>query len=292
MHQLAIAKIRALAAFVLIAALALPAAAAEVGTVAAMEGSAEIGRNGEWTTATVGAPIHEKDELRTGRPGHLKVVFQDDSVLTLSDDSDLTVDRQVFNPKEEKAESLFGLLQGKVHALVSGYYGRPGAKFDINTPTAVGGVRGTEFLMSYDPGTDLTKVIGITGVVSVHSTVDPTGPGVLVTASEVTSVPGGELPSQPEKLDDKTFKQYLQGADFISLSGTTLSTGHAIVAGAAVPQPDRAPAAAVGPGFNTAASNGPDGLTQGPDASGLLGQSPAAVQGMTGSLDINVGKPR
>ena len=290
MHHLAIPKIKALTAFVLIAALALPAAAAEVGTVAAMEGSAEIGRDGQWTAATVGAPILAKDELRTGQPGHLKVVFQDDSVLTLSDDSHLTVDRQVFNSKEEKAESLFGLLQGKVHALVSGYYGRPGAKFEIETPTAVGGVRGTEFLMSYDPATDLSKVIGITGVVSVHSTVDPTGPGVLITASEATSVPGGELPSEPEKLDDKTFKQYLQGIDFISMRGTSLSTGHAIIAGAAVPQPDRAPAVAVGPAFNTLASNGPGGLAQGPDASGLLGESPAAVKAMTGSLGIDVGR--
>jgi len=287
MHHLA-TKIKALAAFVLIAALALPAAAAEVGTVAATEGSADIGRDGQWTAATVGAPILEKDELRTGQPGHLKVVFQDDSVLTLSDDSHLTVDRQVFNPKEEETESLFGLIQGKVHALVSGYYGRPGARFEIKTPTAVGGVRGTEFLMSYDPGADLTKVIGITGVVSVHSTVDPTGPGVLITASEVTTVPGGELPSEPEQLDDKTFKQYLQGIDFISMSGTSLSTGHAIIAGAAVPQPDRAPAVAVGPEINAVASNG--GIAQGPTAGGLLGESPAALKGMTGSLGIDVGK--
>jgi hypothetical protein len=283
-------KVKALTVFAVLVAFSLPAAA-EVGTVAAVEGSAEIGRDGQWMAATTGAPILEKDDLRTGHPGHLKVVFQDDSVLTLSDDSHLTVDRQVFNPTNQEAESLIGLLKGKVHALVSDYYGRPGTRFEIKTGNAVGGVRGTEFLMSYDPDTDLTKVIGITGVVSVHSAVDPTAPGVLITASEVTTIVAGEQPSEPEKLDDKTFKQYLQGVDFISATGAGLSTGHSIIAGTAVPQPEQAPAIVAGPQISSVNANGPGGVSQGPDASGLIGQSPAALKSMTGSLGIDVGKP-
>ncbi|MBI1817287.1 MAG: FecR domain-containing protein [Deltaproteobacteria bacterium] len=284
-------RVRLLATFTLLIAIALPAAATEIGTVAAMEGSAEIGRDEEWTPATVGAPIQEKDELRTGRPGHLKVVFQDDSVIILSDDSHLTVDRQVFNSKEGEADSAFGLLQGKVHALVNSYYGRLGTRFEVKSSTAVAGVRGTEFLMTYDPETDLTEVIGITGAVSVHSAADPTGPGVLITASEATNVPAGGLPSEPEKLDDKTFKRYLQGTDFISIGAAGLSTGHQIVAGAGVPQPDRGPVLAAGPEPIGLANNGAGGIAQGPNASDLLGQPPASVKAMTGSLGINVGNP-
>lgn len=282
-------SISVVAFFTFAFALALPAAA-EVGTVAAAEGTAEIGRNGYWIPAAAGTAIVEKDELRTGQPGHLKVVFQDDSVLTLSDNSHLTVDRQVFNPATQQAHSLFALLRGKVHALVSDYYHRANTAFTIKTRNTVCGVRGTEFLTSYDPDTDVTKVIGITGVVSVRSAVDPTAPGILITAREATSVVAGEPPTAPQQLQDKTFKQYLQGVNFISPVGAGLGTGHAIAAGASVPLPDRAPAIGAGSQFSPATANGPGGISQAPNAGNLLGQSPAALKGMTGSIGIDVGK--
>src|SRR5262245_772776 len=52
--------------------------AQEVGTIAAMEGTAELGRGGAWAPAHIGAAIQQGDELRTSRPGRLRVVFQDD----------------------------------------------------------------------------------------------------------------------------------------------------------------------------------------------------------------------
>src|SRR5262245_43209414 len=72
----------------LLTALAGAVWAQEVGTVAELDGGAEIGRGGTWTPANVGAAIQQGDKLRTKRPGRMRVVFQDDSVLTLSDNSE------------------------------------------------------------------------------------------------------------------------------------------------------------------------------------------------------------
>ena len=110
---------------------ALPASAEEVGTVAAVEGTAEIGREGIWTPAANGTAVAVGDELRTGSPGHLRVVFQDDTLLTLSADSHVTVDRQVFDPTAGQRQSLLGLLQGKVAAVVSEYYRGAGTRYEI-----------------------------------------------------------------------------------------------------------------------------------------------------------------
>jgi len=259
---------------------AIPAIAQEIGSVVSVTGQAEIGRSGMWTPAAVGAAIQENDELRTGQPGRIRVVFRDDSVITLGDGSNLTIDRHVFDADQGKAETLLGLLQGKINSVVSDYHHNTG--FEVKTRNATAGVRGTEFIVTYDADRDLTEVVGISGSVSVHGAFDPAASAVLVTAQELSAVTGEGKPTNAERLDEKSFKQYLQDIDFISAS---LSRGHQLGEGSNVPQPDRAPLAA-----GSGAAENPDiGLTLGPDASGILGQSPAAVKSSTGNLGIDLG---
>jgi hypothetical protein len=218
--------------------------AQEVGTVAGVEGSAEIRRAGSTIAAAIGAPVQRGDELRTGRPGKLRVVFQDDSVLTLSDNSQVTIDEQVFNVPEGKIESLMRLLRGKVSAVVSEYYQRPHAQYEIETTTAVAGVRGTEFAVAYDPLKDVTQVVGIEGRVEVHSVLDRLRRGSFVTSGEWTTVVRGEYPTPPKRLNERTFRQYIEGLEFIGRGRPeSLTAEHPLVSGADVPQPERAPAA-------------------------------------------------
>jgi hypothetical protein len=259
------------------------ALAQEVGTIAAAEGQGDIGRGGNWTAATSGAAVYLGDQLRTGHPGHLRVVFQDDSVVTISDDSVVTIDKQLFDPDHGKAESLLGLLQGKLSTLVGEYYHRPGAVYEVKTPTAVGGVRGTEFAVSFDPDSEVTEVIGISGHVVVHSVIDPTGPGVLLTAREVSTVQPGKLPTAPRRLDDSIFRQQLEGIDFIGLSGggSLTAIAHGLQAGATVPPPDRAGSASGPPAVEHSPSQ-----MEARDASDLVGQSPPVIESMKGQLGI------
>ena len=117
--------LRMMTALVLL--LAAPVMAAEdVGTVASMRGTAEIGRGGAFTPATVGATVQLGDELRTGT-GQLRVVFRDDSVVDLAEGSSLTVDTQVFDPGNGRFSSLLRLAAGKARALVGDVYGTPGS---------------------------------------------------------------------------------------------------------------------------------------------------------------------
>jgi ferric-dicitrate binding protein FerR (iron transport regulator) len=256
------------------------ASAQEVGTVAAADGTVQIGRNAAWIDAAPGAAVQEGDTLRTGRPGRLRVVFQDDSVLTLSDDSRVTVDEQVFDPNKGNARSLIGLLQGKVSALVSDYYHRSGSAYEVKTATAVAGVRGTEFTMSYDERDQVTEVIGLSGHVQVHSSIDPTGPGVLVTASETTTVAAGQLPTAPRRLEEHMFRQQMEGIEFIGAgAGQGMTLDHPLRSGASVLAPDSAPNVAAG---------APTQREQ-RDVSSLVGKSPLVLQASKGQLGIVFG---
>jgi len=258
----------------------------EIGTIAALEGTAEIGRKGDWVPAAIGLAIQQGDIVRTGQPGKVRVVFQDDSVLALSDNSRVAIDEHVFDPNAGNTKSLFGLIKGKVNALVSDYYHSSGASYEIKTATAVAGVRGTEFSMAYDPRQELTEVVGITGRVAVHSLLDPTGPGVFITANESTMISKNDAPTQPRRLEDTLFRQHLQGVDFIGGGrAESLSSSHPLVAGNTVPQPDRASASAApaGTAVGTIANH---------DASSLVGDTPSVIKamGQAGQIGIVFGK--
>lgn len=290
MHRSQRSTIRPFVGFALLVAVLLSgsAIAAEIGTVAGVDGSAYIYTGGKGTpaAAAIGSPVNLGDQLATGRPGRMKVVFQDDSVLTVSDDSRVTVDEHVFDPSQGKARSLFGLLRGKVNAAVSEYYGRPGSGYEIKTETAVAGVRGTEFAMAYDPETHATEVTGITGVVKVHSMRDPEGPGILITANESTTIQANQLPSMPQRMNERLFRDRIEGFDFVgrgrpeSLINTrSLSQGNTVArvgGGQNVVTPNAAP----GTESSVTRNAGTDG-----DATGKVGQPPAAVL-RTGQLGI------
>jgi hypothetical protein len=253
--------------------------AQEVGTVATLEGTADIGRGGTWTTAELGTAVALGDQVRTGNPGRLSIVFQDDSVLTVADDSQLVIDQQLFNPSGGVVRSLIGLLRGKLQAVVGEYYHEEGSAYEVTTATAVAGVRGTEFSVSYDAITEVTEVMAVSGVVQVHSVLDPTGPGVLVRASEATTVAPGQLPLPPRRVEETVFRQRLEGFNFIGGGRAESLVASSALRSAAVSAAERAPGhvAARPPGQNPMERH---------DASNLVGQCPAIVAATTGQLGI------
>jgi hypothetical protein len=262
--------------------LAVLARAQEVGTVAAADGSGEIGRDGGWTPAAIGAAVYSGDHLRTARPGRLRVVFQDDSVLTVSDDSEVTIDRNVFDPKQGKVESSFDLLKGKVSSLVSEYYHNTGAIYQVKSPTAVAGVRGTEFTIAYNADSDSTEVVGISGHVEVRGLADPSAPGVLITAEETTMVRRGELPTSPRRLDDAFMRQQLHDISFVGGGrAESLGSDHPLRVGASVPATDRAGVAAGPPPVVDLSTQ----TFSRRDASDLIGKP--GLSGLRGQLGIS-----
>lgn len=267
---------------VLVLAAVAGATAQEVGQVVAAEGSAEIVRGTVTSPAQAGMVIEKGDELRTGRPGRIRVMFQDQSVVTVSDDSRLTVDEQVFDPDSSSARSNLGLLKGKVSSIVSAYYNWSGSRYEVKTPTAVAGVRGTEFAVVYDDNLDTTEVLGFSGVVRVHSLADLEGPGVLVTARQVSTIGRGRQPSKPYQVEDLRFRQELEGLDFFGAGvGYHLALPDPLRAGN-VPAPDRAPVAAVD------APPRPGN----PDVSTLVGKSPLVFGKNTGQVGVIIDFPK
>jgi hypothetical protein len=212
-------------------ALAAVARAEEVGWVSALEGTAERQRAGAWADLAAGQALELGDHVRTGQASKVKLLLRDDSVLTLAERSEMVLDEQVVGAAPS---SSFSLLLGKMRAVVTDRYGATGAKFEVKSPTAIAGVRGTSFVAEYDRDRDETQVVGIEHVTAVRSLADATGAKeVRLGPGQATTVRRGSTPTLPAKLPAAAV-QGLVGATTVR-EGTSRSGGPKAVADPRLP---------------------------------------------------------
>jgi hypothetical protein len=173
-------------------------AAEKAGDVVSLRGTAVIERQAKKVPAALKAPLLEADNVVTLKRSRIKMLFRDDSVLTLGANSRLIIKKYLYSPENKRAESIYELADGKLRAVV----GSEG--FKVQTPTAFAAARGTVFITWYDSATDSTGVAVIEGSVSVQSS-DPAITGaLLLKAGQMTSVPAHRPPGQPAPFNLKT----------------------------------------------------------------------------------------
>ena len=134
----------------LCALVALPALAGDAGRVKVSKGEVQIERDGKRLPAPVGAVIQARDTVKTGPDGSVGITFQDDSLLSAGPNSELVIERFVFDSTTHKGEFDTALKKGTL-AVVSGKIVKqsPDA-MHVRTPSAIMGVRGTEFIVRVD----------------------------------------------------------------------------------------------------------------------------------------------
>lgn len=180
-----------------------PAAGQPVATIAVVEGAATLERKTKLTPLVVGADLFEGDRIRTAADGRAEIALKDGSRLTLTALGDLTVSRYLLSPKGEKREAGFELLSGRLRAFVSKFAASiEQSVWQVRTPTAVAGVRGTDFFVLVDDGDDGgepgTDIIVEEGEVEVGSA-DPTIEGLVrLLPGQLSRVSAGQAPGAPQ----------------------------------------------------------------------------------------------
>ena len=216
-------------------------AQSEVATVAAVVGGTELRRagGGQWQLMVVGSALFEGDGVRTRPSSGAKLVFRDDSVVDVGPATELVIQRQTFDPGKRDFHSTLSLVVGKIRAAVSEYYGTPRASYEVETPTSVAGVRGTEFIVLYDAQAEYSDIVGIVGDVRVGGRLGVVGGAVDVGPHTASRVQKGRFPTAPRRIDDALFRQYLEGLDIIGTGGRdSLGSTHPAVRGTLLAQGD------------------------------------------------------
>jgi len=124
--------------------------AADVGEVKVAKGTAYLERGAEKLPVRIGLPVQASDKVVTAADGTVGITFADNSLLSVGPDSVLAIDRYVFDSTTHAGQFDSTLSKGTL-AVISGKMVKqsPDA-MRIHTPSAIMGVRGTEFIVKVD----------------------------------------------------------------------------------------------------------------------------------------------
>ena len=131
-------------------AAAFPALAADVGLIKVSKGSVQIQRGTARMPAPVGAGVQASDVVVTGADGSAGITFTDNSLVSVGPNSVFAIDKYRFDTTTNQGEFEGNLKQGRLAAVSGKMVQQSPDSMKIRTPSAIMGVRGTEFVVQVD----------------------------------------------------------------------------------------------------------------------------------------------
>lgn len=171
-----------------------PVFAAAIGEFTSVVGKVSQTRGKEVMTPVVKSPIEMKDLIVTGSDASAAMTFSDESTIALAPNSKLQIREFLFKNKSRKG--VFSLGIGKLTADVKKYIGGDNT-FEVQSETAVAGVRGTgfEFVVAL-VGTQLSTTVTCTAGAMSLSALSATGAVVAtstIVAGQVAVISAGGI---------------------------------------------------------------------------------------------------
>ncbi len=181
------------------------------GTITKISGKVVVQRykSTTWDTAEPNMPIKQGDTVVTNIDSEAEIIFDDGTMLRLEQKTAILIEESAVDQKlGRKKVDVFikgGKLLNNLEKLI-----RRDSKYRVRTPTAVIGVRGTQFSAEVSTNNAQTKLAVYGGTVAVQSS-QLQGPGeeVAVGTEKETVVDAGKSPSQPSDFSDETKNYYL-----------------------------------------------------------------------------------
>jgi len=185
-----------------------PALAAPAGLVSAFNGQVNIQRSGHAITVAKNTPVEAGDRIGTGAKSGVTITLKDGTQFELAENTSMILLRNQFNARGQRVLTRLDLLTGLVRSLVQLAPGNA-PNYEVHTPNAVAGVRGTDFKTEYIenkpcPGFPTclryTDVGVYEGIVEVSNPTSPKPVAVRVTGGYETTVPCELAPAAPGPL--------------------------------------------------------------------------------------------
>jgi hypothetical protein len=161
---------------------------ANIGSVTESSGTAIIKRGKETIAVAKGTAIEINDKVET-KNGRVKIVFKDDTNVTVTESSSLIIDDFVYDPKSGAGKLGLKAAAGTVR-YVSGSIAKDPKNVKINTPTAAIAVRGTDFVMAVSetgasmvmlmPSCEIEQNVNLKGLTCGSGAIDVETPAGIV----------------------------------------------------------------------------------------------------------------
>jgi len=141
---------KALLVAAVLSVMAIPALAADVGLIKVSKGNVQIERNGAKVAAPVGASVQASDVIMTGADGSAGITFTDNSLVSVGPNTVFAIDKYRVDSTTHAGEFEGSLKKGRLAAISGKMVKASPESMKIRTPSAIMGVRGTEFVVQVD----------------------------------------------------------------------------------------------------------------------------------------------
>ncbi|MBP6941844.1 MAG: FecR domain-containing protein, partial [Syntrophorhabdaceae bacterium] len=186
--------------------------AAPIGRVTLVEGRVDVlkaGRNVA-TPVSLGAPVDVGDVYRAKSKGRAEITFANKNLIRIAPNTRIEITR--YSVEGNASNTLARLYRGRVQAIGADDFitkaasFAEGNRFEIHTPNAVAGIRGTNMIVFFEKGA--TGAIFLSGRGYMYNPQQPRQVVLIVagTISFVTSP--GATPTPPRRASDAEMSMY------------------------------------------------------------------------------------
>ena len=151
-------------------------------------------------------PLFKGDVIVTKEKGRIRIELNDKSVITLSSHTKLVITKSVYEPAQKTRSTFINMALGKARFLAKKLADFKRSQFKVKTPTAVVGIRGSEWVQEVTE--DSTRVITFEDtILEVVSIAAPEVEPTILEDFEQTMVDVGELPTEVVKVSPEEIEQ-------------------------------------------------------------------------------------
>ena len=181
--------------------LPIAAAAGEAGLVARINGAPTVQHAGKTELLKRGSSVMTGDVIETDASSKAKILLTDDSVLAIGPKSRVNVSDFALDSNGRTVR--LQVLAGRFKIAIAKFFGGQ-TDYEIRTPTAVAGVRGTVLWGD----TDLDAICALEGNIEVRPRTGAAAPARLGTGECVNQMAAGK--TAPLKLSAEEMAAYLK----------------------------------------------------------------------------------
>jgi hypothetical protein len=110
-----------------------------IGSITAIEGEVWLAHRSDKAMypAMLGDSAYSKDHIQTEKHSRVQILFEDESLLNLAEDTAIQIAEYIYSPEENRRSVVIQVLMGRVRGVVGRYFASPGSSsgYIISTPT-------------------------------------------------------------------------------------------------------------------------------------------------------------
>lgn len=163
------------------------------------------GGKGDFQKAKVNKKVCAGDIVKAGKDSRSKIVMAGGNEINISPDTEFAIEKYESYGKDKKV--LLDVIYGKIRSNVKQKYDNEQSYYRVKTKSAVAGVRGTQFMSSFNPQNNEFKVVTFEGVVEMGKLQgDRITESVVVNPGYQASKFDNNRPSEPVKIEQNEFR--------------------------------------------------------------------------------------